>query len=111
VASSKKKIAQELRERTVESFLDFLILAILAKNPSMRADDLMDFVHRKFKVSLSLGILYSHLFHLERCGLILREYIKNKKAYGITKKGKEKIVIAEKHKKATQWVIDQILEG
>ena len=56
MASSKKKIAQELRERTVESFLDFLILVMLAKNPSMRADDLMDFVHRKFKVLLSLGI-------------------------------------------------------
>lgn len=108
---SKKKLAQELRERTVKSFLGFLILAILTRNPSMRADDLAKYIHQKLKVSLSLGILYSHLFHLERHGLILRDYVKNEKAYRITQKGKEKIDIGRKHKNATKCLIDQILEG
>jgi DNA-binding PadR family transcriptional regulator len=107
----KEKIARGLRERTVESFSDLLILTMLTKNLSMSADDLMDFIHQKFKVSLSPGILYSHLFHLEQDGLTLRDYIKNKKVYRITRKGKQKIDIAKKHKNAIQWVIDQILEG
>ncbi len=108
---SKKKLAKELRERTVESFLDFLILTILTRNPWMSADDLRKYIHQKLKVSLSLGILYSHLFHLERHGLILRDRVKNKKAYRIAQKGKEKIDMAKKHKNATKWLIDQILEG
>jgi DNA-binding PadR family transcriptional regulator len=111
VVFSKKKIAQELRERTVKSFLDFLILAILAKNLSMSADDLAKYIHQKLKVQLILGILCSHLFHLERHGLILRDPIKNRKSYRITQKGKRKVDIAKKHKKATKWLIDQILEG
>ncbi|MCW3994283.1 MAG: helix-turn-helix transcriptional regulator [Candidatus Bathyarchaeota archaeon] len=111
MAFSKKKIVEELRERTVRSFLDFLILTILTRNPSMSADDLAKYIHQKLKVPLSPGILYSHLFHLERHGLILRDHVKNKKAYRITQKGKEKIDIVKKHKNATKWLIDQILEG
>ena len=107
----KKKLAHELRERIVRSFLDFLILAILTRNPSMSADDLAKYIHQKLKVSLSLGILCSHLFHLERHGLILGDSIKNRKSYRITQKGKEKVDIAKKHKNATKLLIDQILEG
>lgn len=106
----KEKIDQELRERTVESFLDLLILTKLTKNPSLSADNLMDFIHQKFKVSLSSGILYSHLFHLEQDGLIHRNYIKNKKVYRITRRGKEKIDLIRDNKNAARWVIDQILE-
>jgi len=111
VAVLKKKIGQELRKRTVESFLDFLILTTLAKNPLMSSDDLMSYIHQKFRISLSSGILYSHLFHVEQDGLILRDYIKNKKVYRLTRKGKQKIDIAKKNKNGIQWVIDQILEG
>lgn len=108
---SKKKIAQELRERTVESFLDLLILNMLTENPSMSGDDLKNHISQKYKVSLSSGILYSHLFHLERHELILEEYTENKKIYEITPKGKEKIDVARKNRNSFQWIIDQILEG
>lgn len=104
------KIAQELRETTVVSFLDLLILTLLTKNSSMSADDLMDMITQKFKVSLSLGILYSHLFQLEQARLIRRDHVKDKKVYRITREGKEDIDLAKKHKNAAQWVIHQILE-
>lgn len=109
MAFQKKTIAHTLRERTVKSFLDFLILATLSKNSSMSADDLMVHIHRKFRASLSLGILCSHLFHLEGGGLIHGATVKNRKVYKLASKGKEKIAVARKHKSATQWVIDQIL--
>lgn len=108
---SKKTTGQELRERTVESFLDFSILTMLVKNLSMSGEDLMRYIHQKLRVSLGHGILYSHLFDLERHGLILRDSIKKKKVCRITQKGKEKIDNAKKNKNAAQWVIDQILEG
>lgn len=106
----QKKIVQDLRERTVEGFLDFLIFAILSKNSSMTAEDLMGYIHRKFEVSISSGILCSHLFYLEKEGLIHGANVKNKKVYRLTSKGKEKILIARKYKSATQWVIDQMFE-
>jgi len=106
----KEKTAQDLRERTVESFLDLLILTVLTKNPSMSAVDLMNFITQKFKVSLSLGILYSHLFHLEQDGLICG-LKRHTRVYGITRKGKRRIDLAKKHRNAAQWVIDQILDG
>lgn len=104
-------IDKELRKRTVISFLDFLILTRLTKKRSLSADDLMDYIRRKLRVSLSLGILYSHMFRLERDGLIHRDYIKNKKVCQITQKGKEEIDLAKKDKSAIQWIVDQILEG
>lgn len=108
--SVQRKMPQELRERVVESFLDFLILNLLAKNPSVSSEGLINLIQQKVKVALSSGILHSHLFHLERDGTILRDYIKNNKVYRITQKGKEKIELAKKHKDATQWVIDQMFE-
>lgn len=105
----KEKIAQEFRERTVESFLDLLILTMLAERPSMSADNLTDFLHQKFKVSLNLGLIYSHLFHLEQDGLIRKDYNENKKVYRTTQKGKERIHIAKKNMSTSQWVIDQTL--
>lgn len=99
-----------MQERTVESFLDFLILAMLSKKPATSADDLLGCIHQKLKVSTNLGLLYSHLFYLEREGLIQGASIKNRKVYKVTPKGKQKIAIARKLKNATQWVIDQMLE-
>lgn len=107
VRASEEEIAKEIRERTVESFLDFLILTKLTKNPSMSTDDLMGFLNQNFKVSLSHGIFYSHLFHLEQDRLICRHHVKKKKIYRITEKGKKKIDIARENKNATQWVVDE----
>lgn len=107
----KKKIAQKLKERTVESFLDLLILNKLAKTSSKNADDLKGCISRKFKVSVSSGILYSHLHHLERHKLILKENIKDSKVYRITPMGKKKIAAARKNRDVFQWIIDQVLEG
>lgn len=109
VMVSKKKIDQELRDRTVKSFLDLLILSVLTNNPSKSADDLMDRINQRFRVSVSPGILYSLLFHLEQDGLIVRDHIKNENVSKITQKGKEEIDRIEKNKNTVQWVIDQIL--
>jgi len=108
-------IAREIRERTTESFLDFLILNKLANSPSISADELMDFVHHKLKVSLSLGILYSHLYYLEKSGLVYedhesKKHVRVRTVYKITQKGKEKIDLARKHKSVFQCLIDPILE-
>jgi len=108
--SEEKEISRIMQERTVEGFLDFLILALLSKNSPMGADDLLGFIHQKLKVSTSQGLLCSHLFYLEREGLIHGAETKNKKVYKVAPKGKEKITMARKQKNATQWVIDQILE-
>jgi len=107
--------AQELRERTVENFLDILILTNLRKNSLMSANDLMGRIHRKFGVSLSSGILYSCLFYLERAGFIHEDFVIKKHArirtvYSITQKGTEKIDITREHKSAIQLVIDEIFE-
>ena len=107
----KENISHELKERTVEGFLDLLILTKLAKNSLLNAEDLMEFIHQKFNVLLSQGLLYSYLFRLEQDGLIRKSHVNNNKVYEITQRGKEKIDVARKHSSAIQWVIDRILEG
>lgn len=79
----------------VKSSIDVLILAEL-KNSSMSSYDAISFIHKNFGVLLSSGTIYSHIYSLERDGLVKGYFDEKKRIYDITEKGNEFLVEATK---------------
>jgi len=70
--------------------MDLLILEQLRNKP-MDGKDIVELIYRKFHVPVSLGIVYSTLYSLEKNGLIKGMLEQNKRIYTLTLKGKETI--------------------
>jgi len=83
-----QKIVEELRGRTIKSFLDILILSQLSE-VTMSGYDLIALIHKKFDYLVSSGTVYSTLYSMERNGLIKGSYEERKRIYVLTKKGME----------------------
>ena len=57
------------------------------RNGAMSGYDAIGFIHDKFGVLVSSGTVYSHLYALERDGLIEGTWDTKKRVYEITEKG------------------------
>ena len=77
---------KKFHKQTVKSLIDVIILTGL-KNGTMSGYDVISHIHTTFGVLLSSGTVYSHLYSLERDGLIVGEYENKKRVYQITEKG------------------------
>ena len=84
----RNKTVEKLRKQTIKSIMDIIMLAEL-KNGSMSGYDVIGYIHNKFGVLLSSGTIYSHLYALERDGLISATMDRKKRIYELTEKGKQ----------------------
>lgn len=82
------EVFRQVKGRVVKSFLDMIILMKL-RNGSMSGYDVITFIHNKFGLLISSGIVYSHLYYLERNKLIEGRCVQRKRVYKLTKKGEE----------------------
>jgi len=79
---------ENLRRRTIKTFMDILILAELQEKP-LSGYDIISLIHRKFNVLVSSGTVYSLLYSLERKGLVTADMDQRKRVYTLTEKGKQ----------------------
>jgi DNA-binding PadR family transcriptional regulator len=82
------KIVENLRRRTIKTFMDMLVLAELQEKP-LSGYDIITLIHKKFNVLVSSGTVYSLLYSLERKGLVNAEMEQRKRVYSLTDKGEE----------------------
>jgi len=82
------KIVENLRRRTIKTFMDMLILAELQQKP-LSGYDIIGLVHRRFNVLVSSGTVYSLLYSLERKGLVTADMDQRKRVYTLTEKGEQ----------------------
>ena len=82
------KIVENLRRRTIKTFMDMLILAELQEKP-LSGYDIIGLVHRRFNVLVSSGTVYSLLYSLERKGLVTADMEQRKRVYTLTSKGEQ----------------------
>ena len=82
------KIMENLRRRTIKTFMDLLILAELQEKP-LSGYDIIGLVHRRFNVLVSSGTVYSMLYSLERKGLVTADMEHRKRVYTLTSKGEQ----------------------
>jgi DNA-binding PadR family transcriptional regulator len=88
--SLESDILKKMHRRILKNFLDLLILIELEET-SLSGYDVISFIHRRFDVLLSSGTVYSCLYFLEREGLIKSEWIRRKRVYELTEKGKQTV--------------------
>lgn len=79
---------EKLRKQTIKSVMDLIMLSGI-KNGPMSGYDAIAFIHDKFGILISSGTIYSHLYALERNGLIEGMWTKNKRVYELTEKGEQ----------------------
>lgn len=84
----KSEVLMKMHKKIVTNFLDTLILLKL-RNSSLGGPDIISYIHKRFHVAISAGTVYSHLYDLEREGLIKgnRENEQRKRIYTLTEKG------------------------
>lgn len=82
------KIVENLRRRTIKTFMDMLILAELQQKP-LSGYDIISLVHKRFNVLVSSGTVYSLLYSLERKGLVNADMDQRKRVYTLTDKGEK----------------------
>jgi DNA-binding PadR family transcriptional regulator len=75
--------------------MDVLVLAELRKG-AMSGYDAISYIHNKFGVLVSSGTVYSHLYALEREGLVEGTWDTKKRVYAITEQGKQALKVITK---------------
>jgi len=93
-----------LRIQSIKAMMDVLLLAEL-RNGSMSGYDAIGYIHEKFGVLLSSGTVYSHLYALEREGLIVSSYNAKTRVYELTEKGEQTL---EKTSQANIQLLNKI---
>jgi DNA-binding PadR family transcriptional regulator len=82
----------------------------LRKYP-MSGYDVISFAHKKFKILLSPGTVYSSLYSLERGGLVKGENIQGKRVYTLTEHGKETVRVFSQTKDRLLGLISNLFIG
>jgi DNA-binding PadR family transcriptional regulator len=82
------KIVENLRRRTIKTFMDMLVLAELKEKP-LSGYDIITLIHKRFNVLVSSGTVYSLLYSLERKSLVTADMDQRKRVYTLTEKGKQ----------------------
>jgi len=101
------KLAEKLRKRIIQNFMDILILTEIKKS-SLSGYDVIGFIHQKFGILMSSGTVYSLLYSLERDGLIRGIWNQRKRVYELTEKGTQNMRIITKANEEIQTFIKNI---
>ena len=106
----ENNVLEKLRKQTVKSVMDIIMLAEL-KNGPMSGYDVIGFIHNEFGVLMSSGTVYSHLYALERDGLIVGTNNKSKRVYALTKKGKQAVENVSNENKEILGTLKKVLDS
>ena len=89
------EIVERLERRTLQDFMDILMLAEMKKG-SLSGYDVICLFHKKFGVLMSSGTVYSLLYSLERDGLIKGVWNHRKRVYELSERGEQSIEVIMK---------------
>jgi len=106
----KNKAARKLYERLVKSFMDVIVLKELGKGNSICAHEIRALIHKRFRILLSSGTVYSLLYSMERDGLIEGIIEGRKRVYRLTDKGKGTLENISESSDEVTLLIKSILE-
>ena len=82
----EEETIEKLRKKSIKSILDVILLAEI-KNNVLSGYAAISFIHKEYEVLLSSGTVYSHLYALEREGLVRGDYYHKTRIFMITEKG------------------------
>lgn len=103
------QVIKEMHERIVKNFMDILIMTQLKETP-MSGYDAISFIHKKFRILVSSGTVYSLLYSFERNGLIKGEFNNRKRVYVLTEKGEETIQTIQEANEHIQTFVSNLFK-
>ena len=98
----ESQILREMERDIVKNFLETIILAKLNNSSNWSGYDVIGFIHDKFGLLMSSGTVYSLLYSMERNGLINSTWVRRKRVYALTDKGRETTNVLSKSKEEIQ---------
>ena len=104
------KIVENLRRRTIKTFMDMLVLAELQEKP-LSGYDIITLIHKKFNVLVSSGTVYSLLYSLERKGLVNAEIDQRKRVYTLTDKGEKTLETVGRANGEINGLVQNLISG
>ena len=104
------EIVENLRRRTIKTFMDMLVLAELQEKP-LSGYDIITLIHKKFNVLVSSGTVYSLLYSLERKGLVNAEMEQRKRIYTLTDKGEKTLVAVGRANGEINGLVQNLISG
>jgi len=104
------KIVENLRRRTIKTFMDMLVLAELQEKP-LSGYDIITLIHKKFNVLVSSGTVYSLLYSLERKGLVNAEMEQRKRVYTLTDKGEKTLETVGRANGEINGLVQNLISG
>ena len=102
------KIVENLRRRTIKTFMDMLILAELQQKP-LSGYDIISLIHKRFNVLVSSGTVYSLLYSLERKGLVTADVEQRKRVYTLTTKGEQTLDAVERANREINDLVQNLI--
>lgn len=99
-------IVKEIERRLLIDFMDLLILFMLhPKSGQIGGYDIIKYLHGRFDFLPSSGTVYSHLYAMEREGLLRGKQDGGKRVYTLTRKGREKArIIRDSQRRIIRFV-------
>ena len=104
------KIVENLRRRTIKTFMDVLIVAELQDKP-LSGYDIIGLVHKRFNVLVSSGTVYSLVYSLERKGLVAANLENRKRVYNLTDKGKQTLETVGRAHGEINGLVQNLISG
>lgn len=83
-----EKILKKIKIQSVKSLMDIILLAITNDGP-ITGYDAIGYIHEKYGVMMSAGTVYSHLYSLERHGLVTGNSNEKARIFTLTENGKK----------------------
>ena len=85
-----KEILPVMEKRILTNFMDLIILSILRNNClPLGGYDIIRILHREFSFLPNPGTVYSHLYSMERKGLLKSTENDRRRVYSLTQEGKK----------------------
>jgi DNA-binding PadR family transcriptional regulator len=103
-------IVENLRRRTIKTFMDLLVLAELQEKP-LSGYDIIALIHKRFNVLVSSGTVYSLLYSLERKGLVTADMDQRKRVYTLTAKGEQTLETVRRANGEINGLVQNLISG
>ena len=110
MTSSIGGVARALERRILMDYMDLLILSMMRNgHNTIGGYDVIRYLHRRFHFLPSPGTVYSHLYALERKGLIKAAGNGRKRTYALTEKGRKYFQIIQSCKESIQRILNDVI--
>ena len=86
-------VSEKILKQAIKSSIDLIMLSKL-QNATMSGYDVMVSIQKEFGIYISPGMIYSHLYSLERDEIICSFQNREKRMYKITEKGKQHLELS-----------------